>query len=224
VRQLPGEPYFRGEKSLKYGSFRWLLRWRPYWSLDPALAPLPYHAIHHTILPASHHFTRLVFSAEHTRFHHAGPQLLKHYYMSNTGSLNKKLDEGNHHQCLTCYKFKAQSTQQLMGELPSARVQPSKLFLTTGVDYARPISLTLGTTCSKTITKGYIAIFVCFATRAVHIEVVTSQTTEAFLAALRRSIARRGKPRTFYSDNGTNFMKSTTCFNPHQRWQEYRSS
>jgi hypothetical protein len=36
--------------------------------------------------------------------------------------------------------------------------------------------------------------------------VVTSLTTEAFLAALRRFIARRGKPRTIYSDNGTNFQ------------------
>jgi len=64
----------------------------------------------------------------------------------------------------------------------------------------------LGTTRSKTITKGYIAIFVCFATKAVHIEVVTSLTTEAFLAALRCFIARRGKLRTIYSDNGTNFQ------------------
>ena len=43
-------------------------------------------------------------------------------------------------------------------------------------------------------------------TKAVHNEVVTSLTTEAFLAALRRFIARRGKPRTIYSDNGTNFQ------------------
>jgi hypothetical protein len=66
--------------------------------------------------------------------------------------------------------------------------------------------LKLGTPRSKTITKGYIAIFVCFANKAVHIEVVTSLTTEAFLAALRHFIARRGKPRTIYSDNGTNFQ------------------
>jgi hypothetical protein len=93
-----------------------------------------------------------------------------------------------------------------MGELPAARVQPSRPFLTTGVDYAGPIQLRLGTTRSKTITKGYTAIFICFATKAVHIEVVTSLTTEAFLAALRRFIARRGKPRTIYSGNGTNFQ------------------
>jgi hypothetical protein len=51
-----------------------------------------------------------------------------------------------------------------------------------------------------------MAIFVCFVTKAVHIEVVTSLTTDAFLAALRRFIARRGKPKTIYSDNGTNFQ------------------
>ena len=141
------------------------------------------------------------------RLHHAGPQLL-------TASLREKywiprirnLVNSVIHQCLTCYKFKAQATQQLMGELPPPRVQYSRPFLTTGVDYDGLISLRLGTTRSKTITKGYIAIFVCFVTRAVHIEAVTSLTTEAFLAALRRFIARRGKPRTIYSDNCTNFQ------------------
>ena len=93
-----------------------------------------------------------------------------------------------------------------MGELPSTRIQPSRPFLTTGVDYAGPISLRLGPPRSKTITKGYIAIFVCFVTKAVRIEVVTSLSTKAFLAALRRFIARRGKPRTICSDNGTNFL------------------
>jgi hypothetical protein len=159
------------------------------------------------ILPPNHHFTKLVVSAEHTRLHHAGSQLL-------TASLHEQfwiprirnLVKTTIHQCLTCYKFKAQATQQLMGELPASRVQPSRPFLTSGFDYAGPIQLRLGTTCSKTITKGYIAIFVCFVTKTVHIEVVTSLTTEAFLAALRRFIARQGKPRTIYSDNGTNFQ------------------
>jgi len=64
------------------------------------------------------------------------------------------------HQCLTCYRFKVQATHQLMGELPSVRVQLSRPFLTTGVDYAGPILLKLGTPRSKIITKGYIFIFV----------------------------------------------------------------
>jgi len=41
---------------------------------------------------------------------------------------------------------------------------------------------------------------------AVHIVVDKSLSTKAFLATLRRFIARRGKPRTFCSNNGTNFQ------------------
>jgi len=77
----------------------------------------------------------------------------------------------------------------------------------------------------------YIAIFVSFVTKSVHIEVVTSQSTEAYLAALRRFIARRGKPRTICSDNGTNFQGAAIqlhakliCFNPHHKYQQYRKS
>jgi hypothetical protein len=159
------------------------------------------------ILPASHHFTKLIVSAEHIRLHHAEPQLLtaslrERYWIPRSRNLVKTVT----HQCLICHKLKAQATQQLMDKLPAPRVQLSRPFLTTGVDYAGPISLRLGTTRSKTITKGYVAIFVCFATKAVHTEVVTSLTTEAFLAALRRLIARQEKPRTIYSDNGTNFQ------------------
>ena len=51
-----------------------------------------------------------------------------------------------------------------------------------------------------------MVIFFCFGTKAVHIEVVTSLSKEAFLDALRRFIARRGKPRTICSDNGTSFQ------------------
>jgi hypothetical protein len=80
----------------------------------------------------------------------------------------------------------------------------------------------LGAPRSKTITKGYIAIFVCFVTKAVHIEVVTSLTTEAFLAALRRFVARRGKPKTIYSDNGTNFQGASNQL--HELYKMLQSS
>jgi hypothetical protein len=122
---------------------------------------LSYQAKHQMILPANHHFTKLIASAEHIRIHHAGPQLLiaslrEKYWIPRLRNLVRTVT----HQCLTCYRFKAQATQQLMGELPSPRVQPSRPFLTTGVDYAGPISLKLGPTRSKTVTTGYIASFV----------------------------------------------------------------
>jgi hypothetical protein len=37
---------------------------------------LPFQSTHQVILPANHHFTKLVVSSEHYRLLHAGPQLL----------------------------------------------------------------------------------------------------------------------------------------------------
>lgn len=42
-------------------------------------------------------------------------------------------------------------------------------------------------------------------TKAVHLELVSDQTTEAFLASFNRFTARRGLPTEMYSDNGSNF-------------------
>jgi len=53
--------------------------------------------------------------------------------------------------------------------------------------------------------KAYIAIFVCLAVRAVHLELVHDYSSAAFLAAFDRFVARRGYPNTMYSDNGTTF-------------------
>ena len=48
--------------------------------------------------------------------------------------------------------------------------------------------------------------FVCFSSKAVHLEVsVSAYTTDAFLAALRRFTSRRGLCTDIYSDCGTNF-------------------
>lgn len=59
------------------------------------------------------------------------------------------------------------------------------------------------------LVKAYICIFVCFATKAVHIELVADLTSESFLDAFRRFMARRGKVYCMYSDNGTNFVDAS---------------
>ncbi len=45
-----------------------------------------------------------------------------------------------------------------------------------------------------------------FSTKAIHIELASDLTTEAFLAVLTHFVARRGIPETIFSDNGTNFV------------------
>ena len=46
----------------------------------------------------------------------------------------------------------------------------------------------------------------CLAVKTVHLELVSDLTTEAFIAALRRFIVRRGCPFLIWSDHGTNFV------------------
>ena len=54
--------------------------------------------------------------------------------------------------------------------------------------------------------KRYGALFTCFSSRAVHIEVTNSLDADSFILALRRFMARRGTVRSIWSDNGTNFV------------------
>jgi hypothetical protein len=91
-----------------------------------------------------------------------------------------------------------------MGDLPEPRVVPSRPF---GLDYAGPLKIKMdkGRGRVKT-TKAYICIFVCMAIKAVHIELVCDLTTDSFLNALKRFIARRGLCCNIYSDNATNFV------------------
>ena len=59
------------------------------------------------------------------------------------------------------------------------------------------------------VLKGYCAIFTCFASRAVHIEVTNALDTDSFIQVLRRFIARQGPARSIRSDNGTNFTNAS---------------
>lgn len=93
-----------------------------------------------------------------------------------------------------------------MGDLPLDRVSPNRPFSACGIDYAGPISILKHRGRGAKTTKGYIAFFICFATKALHLELVSDLSSEAFIASLRRFCARRGTPNSIYSDNGTTFV------------------
>lgn len=93
-----------------------------------------------------------------------------------------------------------------MGELPRERVTQARPFYHTGVDYCGPFYIKEKKLRNRAKVKVYVSVFVCLAVKAVHLEIVSELTTDAFIAALKRFIARRGKCRSIHSNNGTNFV------------------
>lgn len=54
--------------------------------------------------------------------------------------------------------------------------------------------------------KSYVYVFICLATRAIHLDLVSDISTDAFIRALNKFFDRRGKSIVIYSDNATNFV------------------
>ncbi|GBL74827.1 hypothetical protein AVEN_243676-1 [Araneus ventricosus] len=99
---------------------------------------------------------------------------------------------------MKCKRYKAKPLTVESCPLPEDRVSDTVAFEVTGVELA-------GTLFLKGGSKVWIALFTCAVYRAVHLELVAFLATDSFLMAFRRFIARRGRPRTVYLDNGTNF-------------------
>lgn len=93
-----------------------------------------------------------------------------------------------------------------MADLPVFQVAQAKPFSQVGIDFAGPYPVTMSKSRGSKSYKAYICIFVCCAVKAIHIELVSSLSSEAFLAALRCFIARRGRCIHIINDNGTNFV------------------
>ena len=162
---------------------------------------------HPILLSAKDVLTRRIFEQTHVSMCHCGPTLLmstagKRFYCVGARLLAKQIC----HQCLHCRKIQAKAMTQLMGQLPKDRVTPSRPFSTTGIDYCGPFTYREGRGRGLRKMEGYIAVFVCFVTKAVHLEPASDQTTGTFLAALRRFVTRRNLPRNIHSDNGGNFI------------------
>ena len=106
-------------------------------------------------------------------------------------------------KCVKYQRFTVKATVQQVGDLPEERITPSRPFTHTGLDFTGPLIIRHG---QENVRKAYVALFVCFATKARHLELVSDLSKEACLLAIRRFISRRGLPKVIYSDNGTNFI------------------
>ena len=161
---------------------------------------------HPLILPGKHPITKLIIETEHFRLLHAGPTLLssslsRRYHIIGSRNAVRFITRG----CVTCRRNSAKPTPQRLGQLPIERITPDAVFDKVGVDYAGPMYIKYGHIRKPTVAKAYICVFVSLSVKAVHLELVSDLTSQAFIAALRRFISRRGKPSLIWSDNGTNF-------------------
>ncbi|XP_058840617.1 uncharacterized protein LOC131696100 [Topomyia yanbarensis] len=160
---------------------------------------------HPMILPARHPITKSILNYYHLKNLHAGPQLLVACVREKFWPLRiRDLARSVVHSCISCFRCRPRNLEQLMGDLPPDRVIPTLPFLNTGVDLCGPFLYR--SSKRATAIKCYVAIFVCFVTKAVHIELVYDLSTASFIAALHRFIARRGKPNQIECDNAKNFV------------------
>ena len=159
------------------------------------------------ILPLKSHLTKLLILDAHERTLHGGTQLTLNHLRQRVWILRgRQIVKWLIFRCLRCWRQRAQPTTQLMGDLPLQRVRQFRPFLHSGVDYAGPIHLRFSKGRGAKSYKGYISVFVCLSTRAVHLEVVTGYSAEDFLGAYKRFVARRGICATLKSDCGLNFV------------------
>ncbi|XP_058503794.1 uncharacterized protein LOC131471311 [Solea solea] len=108
-------------------------------------------------------------------------------------------------KCIVCKKAKARTCQQIMGDLPEERTNPAAPFQFTSVDLFGPY-LVKDDVKRRVSMKVWGVLFCCMSSRAIHVELANTLSTESFLLAYQRFTSVRGHPQKIWSDPGTNFI------------------
>lgn len=159
--------------------------------------------VHPIALDHSHPLTKVLIKDFDERLLHPGSErvfseIRRHYWILRGRQAVKR----HQSSCPSCQRWRATPRVPLMADLPPARLRLlSPPFYSTGVDCFGPLYVKIG----RRTEKRWGVIFKCLTTKAVHLELVSSLDSDAFLLALRRFISRRGKPLELFSDRGTSF-------------------
>ena len=159
-------------------------------------------------LPRSAVFTRKLVQKIHCETLHGGVGLTmaavrERYWIPKLRSLVKSVRS----ECHGCKRFTTTPFSPPMpGPLPEDRTTVATAFEVIGTDFAGPIRYKQR---NKREGKAYLAVFTCSLSRAVHLELLPSLLTDKYIQCLKRLIARRGRPRVIYSDNGGTFVKTS---------------
>ena len=152
---------------------------------------------HQILIDANSHLTMLLVRYHHHLCLHAGPQctlysLRQQFWFINARNIVRQIIQS----CTACARFSNLTFKTMMGPLPGERITPSRPFTRTGIDFAGPFHAKMKTS-SKNTDKVYLALLICFATKAIHLEVTSDLSTAACIAVLKRFVARRGVPEKF---------------------------
>ena len=110
------------------------------------------------------------------------------------------------YNCNLCKRYhKRPLKPPATGNLPRFRSELDEPFQTTGIDFAGPLIYK----DHDQEMKGYIVIFNCATTRAVHLKLSRSMLTEELKYTFKEFIARHGIPRTVISDNAKAFKAAS---------------
>ena len=92
--------------------------------------------------------------------------------------------------------FRVQETQRKIVQCSSSasfsRIQCIRRFFQIGVDFAGPLNLKDVYSKSKKVFKGYIALFTCASSRAMHLDLVPICRQKRFYGALNGSFPEEG--------------------------------
>lgn len=167
------------------------------------------------VLSPEHKIVKSLVVYYHEKNCHAGVQVLLSILRESYWILGgRKAIRSIISKCVTCKRQKGRKLEAQPGMLPADRLREAVVFEIVGIDFAGPIYL-------KNNQKAWICLYTCAVYRAIHLELVTSLSTDAFLQAFRRFIARRGRPHVIYSDNGTNFVGTSRALKGID-WEEIR--
>ena len=163
-------------------------------------------------LPCDHHITRLIIRDCHHRVMHNGvretlTEIRSRFWLTKGRQVVRK----QIYNCVVCRRHEGRSYKvEPSSDMPEFRFKEGSPFASTGVDFAGPLFVKSVFGKEIQVTKVYICLFTCGSTRAIHIELTPSLTTQAFIRCLRRFVARRGIPELIISDNAKTFKAAAT--------------
>ena len=128
-------------------------------------------------------------------------KIQRKYWIVGARNLVKKIK----HKCVTCRKLNKTMQKQVMGKIPTERLNPAPAWSYSSLDLFGPFEIR-GETNKRSKAKGYGVIFNCLLSRAVHLEIVSDYSTDSFLLAIRRFIALRGCTIKMWSDRGSQLV------------------